>query len=269
MNKSPVLFRGKTAIVKISTLILAVLVTLASLFGILAPQFTYTTLAFQLTFIPNDWVNLVVGVPVLLICLWATHREKMRGLLTLPGILVYVIYSTFNYLLPLSNQPFFLLYLLIVIISVYSLITWVSLISTEIFRKNNYGKIQTRISAGILLFLGFFNLIRQSGLILNSTINQTPADLITRTVWINDLLIICPMLIIGGMFLWQQKPFGYLVGPGLLFQYAVLAFSVIPVLVYQSMAENAPFDIEAIVVVGSMSILCLIPYFMLLRRLDA
>lgn len=91
------------------TLVIAGLTTGLSLAGLLFPMSMYPTDELRLSFIANDVINLVIGLPVLLGTLWLARRGQLPGLLGLPGALFYVTYNAIAYAaaMPLT-WPFFI-----------------------------------------------------------------------------------------------------------------------------------------------------------------
>lgn len=67
------------------------------------------------------------------------------------------------------------------------------------------------------------------------------------------------MLLAGGLLLWQRKPLGYVCGAGLLLQYAVLALSVVPILLAEPRTSGTPVDVAGVAVLLVMTVVCLAP----------
>jgi hypothetical protein len=74
------------------------------------------------TFLAQDAITLVIGIPLLLASLWAARRGSVRGLLLWMGTLFYVAYTYSYAVLGTWLAPLFLLYVAIVSMSLYSLI---------------------------------------------------------------------------------------------------------------------------------------------------
>ncbi|WKZ35144.1 MAG: hypothetical protein QY332_16135 [Anaerolineales bacterium] len=89
-------------------LLVTILMTLASLGGLLFPMASYPNDDLRQSFLANDVVNLVIGLPILLGMLWLFRRGNLFGLLGLPGALFYVAYNSIAYAaaMPLT-LPFF------------------------------------------------------------------------------------------------------------------------------------------------------------------
>jgi hypothetical protein len=100
----------KSSLATVFTLLMVVdaLMTALSLAGLLFAMVMYPDEELRQSFIANDVVNLVIGLPVLLWALWFACRGKLPGLLGLPGTLFYETYNSIAYAaaMPLT-WPFF------------------------------------------------------------------------------------------------------------------------------------------------------------------
>ena len=86
----------------INSFIIATLMTVSSVLGLLLRDQMYPSEELVLAFLPNDIVNLVIGLPILLVSMWLTSRGKLLSLLFWPGALFYVVY---NYLIYVFAMP--------------------------------------------------------------------------------------------------------------------------------------------------------------------
>ena len=100
----------------------AILMSIVSLAGIFFQSAIYPTTKLRQSFVPNDVVNLFIGLPILLGSIWLTRNGKLLGLLFLPGALFYVVYNYVAYVIamPINLMP--LAYLVLVVLSAYAMI---------------------------------------------------------------------------------------------------------------------------------------------------
>ena len=89
--------RGSIRPAYIFSILVALIVGVASLAGIFYQSDVYPTEAFLQTFLPTDVVRLSIGLPVLLASMWLSRRGRLIGLLVWPGALFFMVYS---YLIP-------------------------------------------------------------------------------------------------------------------------------------------------------------------------
>ena len=84
------------------------------------------------TWFGNDWVTLVVAVPLLAVAVVLARRGSTRGLLLWLGMLGYAAYNYAYYLLGAALNAFFVLYVSALVLSVVTLILSLSRIDVAI-----------------------------------------------------------------------------------------------------------------------------------------
>jgi uncharacterized membrane protein len=84
-----------------ATLIIALLMMILAAAGIVMQNVVYPTEDLRQSFAANDWVNLLLGLPILLISLRLAWRGKLLGLLFWPGALFFVVYNAIAYVFAL------------------------------------------------------------------------------------------------------------------------------------------------------------------------
>jgi hypothetical protein len=105
-----------------SSLVITVLMAVASITGLIFHSKIYPTEELLRTCVPNDVVNLFIGLPILIGSMWLAWRGSLLGLLFWPGALFYVFYNAIGYVFALSSNAVFLMQLIIAALSV----AWVS-----------------------------------------------------------------------------------------------------------------------------------------------
>jgi len=91
--------KGNLKMVYILSLSIECLFVFTSVLGILLGSTIYPTEELFNNFISNDVVNLLIGLPVILVSIVLTFRGKLVGLLFLPGSLLFVVYNYMIYIL--------------------------------------------------------------------------------------------------------------------------------------------------------------------------
>jgi hypothetical protein len=245
--------------------VVALIMTVASVIGLLYRTVIYPTDELLLSFAPSDAFNLVVGLPILLCSMWLARRGNLIGLLCWPGALFYVLYMYVPYVIGVPFNVLFLPYLVLVALSAYTLIGLVASIDGEVVRQRLTGGVPAKTSGGILAGLAILIIVRQIAVIVTALTSQAPVDTLELAVWIADFTVACPALLIGGFLLWRREALGYVAGAGLLLQYGVLAVGLIPTMVFQALHTASPIDVAGIVVVLVMAALCFIPFAFFVR----
>jgi hypothetical protein len=246
------------------SLVITLLMTAASIAGILYRTVIYPTDELFQTFMPNDVVNLVIGVPTLLGSMWLARRGLLIGLLFWPGALLYVLYNYLAYVFAMPPNVVFLLYLTLVMLSVYTIIGILASIDGTAVQQQLSGAVPEKAAGGILAGLGILFSLRVIVVILGAHLNQTPVATTELAVMVSDFMI-SPALIIGGVLLWRREALGYVSGMGLLFQSSMLFIGLIFFMLLQPLLTAAPFLLVDVLVVFIMGLVCFVPFALFVR----
>jgi len=238
--------------------------TLASITGILFPSTIYPTDELATTFISNDVVNLLIGLPIILISIFLAMRKKLLGLLFWPGAILYVLYNYMIYVFAMPFNMVFFIHLTLVTMSLYTTIILIETIDRKKIQQQLSGKVHEKFTGGILVGMGLLFLLQVVGVMFTSLINQTLITEIDLALHVSDFLI-SPALVIGGILLWRRKEFGYVCGLGLLFQASMLFIGLIVFLIVQPFLSSTPFLLVDVLVVFIMGLICFIPLAIFIR----
>lgn len=217
-------------------------------------------------FLGQDAFNLLVGVPLLLGSLWLARRGSLVGLLFLPGTLFYALYW---YVLCLTGAPFsvlFLVYVPLVTLSAFTIIGVVSSTDGEEVRRRLSATVPARAIGALLVVLGLLTLAQDTtGALVTALADDAPADPAARPVWISDLALQAPAVIVGGALLWRRQPLGYVAGAGLLLQYGLSAVGFVAGMVLESVLTGSPPDVATSVVLILFGAVCFVPLAFFIR----
>jgi len=214
----------------------------------------------------QDVVNLVVALPLLLGSMWLARRGSLVGLLLWPGSLFYVLYWYMLYLVGAPFSVLFLLYVPLVALSAYAIIGLVSSIDGEQVRWQLADVVPARIVGGILIGLAFLTLAQDaSGAFVTALAENAPIDPAARHVWIADLALEVPAVLVGGVLLWRQEALGYVAGAGLLLQYGLTPLGLVASMALQAVLTASPLDVATSVVLLVFSVICFAPLALFIR----
>jgi hypothetical protein len=168
----------------------------------------------RLTWFGNDWVTLVLGVPLLVASLLLARRESIRGLLLWLGMLGYGAYNYAYYMLGAALNAFFPLYVVPLVLSVVTLILALSRIDVADVAASFRPKTPVRIVGGYLVFLAvgltFVWMAMWAAYVFAG--RPTPIEPEAfRLVAALDITIMVPALASGGVLLWRRNAWGYIV----------------------------------------------------------
>ena len=246
------------------SLIISGLMTLASVTGILFPSIIYPTDELAATFISNDIVNLLIGLPIILISIFLVMKKNLLGLLFLPGAIFYVFYNYLIYILAMPLNWAFLLHLTLITSSICTIIILITSIDGKKIQQRLTGLVHERISGAILVAMGLLFILQSVGAMIDPIINQIQITGTEFALHVADFSI-SPALVIGGILLWRRKEFGYVSGLGLLFQASMLFIGLIVFMIIQPILTTTPFLLVDVLVVFIMGLICFIPLVLFIR----
>ena len=256
--------RHNLTLIYILSIIIAILMAAASIAGLLYPMTVYPTDELLQSFLANDVANLLIGLPMLLASMWLTRRGKLIGLLFWPGALFFVLYNYIIYVFAMPLNLAFVLHLVLLMLSVYTLIGLLTSIDGKVVQQRLSGAVPERLAGRVLAGLGLLIFLLVIGAIVNALINHTPIAETELALHTADFLI-APAWIVCGVLLWQRRAFGYVAGLGLLFQASMLFIGLIIVLLLQPFMTAAPFSLVDVVVTFVMGMVCFIPFALFIR----
>ena len=255
--------RSLTLIYALSVII-ALLMAAASVAGLLVRATVYPTDELVQAFVPNDVVTLLVGLPILLGSMWLARRGRLVGLLLWPGALFYVLYNYLVYVLAMPFSAVFLLQVVLLLLSAYTLIALMASIDGKAIQQRLAGSVSEKVAGGILAGLGVLFTLRAAAVMIGALASQAAMAETELALNVTDMTI-GPALVIGGVSLWRRREFGYMTGLGLLFQASMLFIGLIIILLVQPFLTGAPFALIDVLVVSIMGLISFVPFALFVR----
>jgi hypothetical protein len=255
---------GKLAISFACAMAILVLTIAASVAGVLHSHAFYPADDLRRTFLPNDVVNLSIGLLFLMVSLLVTWRGRLAGLLALPGALLFVLYNSLVYVLGLPFGMLFLLHFGMVLLSACASVILVARIDASAVRRRLAGVVPERFAGCVLTGLGALFLFRSLGILLLGITHKNPIARTDLAVDLADLLI-TPIWIAGGILLIFRKSIGYVASIGLLSQASMLFVALSVFLPLQSLLTGGPFRFADAIVILLMGSVCFVPLVLFVR----
>ena len=243
---------------------IALVMAAASAAGLIFAGDIYPTQELRQAFVTTDAVNLVIGLPILLISLALAQRGRLVGLLFWPGALFYVLYHYIAYVFGMPFNALFLPYLFLLTASAYTTIALVAAIDPVAVQQRLGGAVPERLAGAVLAGLATAFLLLLAVQMITAVINQTAIVPAQLAVMVADGVTV-PAWIVGGILLWRRQALGYVAGLGLLFQGSMLFVGLIMVLLLQPLMTGAPFSPVDVVVVFVMGLIAFVPFVLFLR----
>jgi hypothetical protein len=163
----------------------------------------------------KDIVTLFVVVPMMLVALFYLNRDSSKAKLFWMGSLWYMFYNYMFYMFGATFNTSFLLYVGLVILSIYTLIF--ALIRTDPKELSQRFRIKTPVKwiSGFMLtfavLLGGMWTILSLSFIFTGQVHQSIAQTghQTAVVFAVDLTLLIPPLVLAGILLWKKNPWGF------------------------------------------------------------
>ena len=256
---SPSVTKYDLRLAYIASLLVAVGMAAASLAALVDWDRVYPGIEAKMLplFVGQDALNLVVGLPILLGAMVLARRGALIGLLLWPGALFYVAYDYGYYVLGAPYTVFFLPFIGLVTLSMYSAIAVVVGIDGAAVRERLSGVVPVRLVGGFLAVVALLFTALWTALNLSATAGSSPIDPVLRVVTIMDLSVQLPALLLGGILLWRRAPIGYVVTAGLLLQAAAYLVGLSAITLLQEALMGTPIDTIAVFpgfVIGAVSL---------------
>lgn len=260
----------RTPMVLALSVVAAVLASATSLAGILWPA-TYAreTPAWAVQAVGQDAANLLVVV-VLLTGAERARRGSMRGLLVWLGCLLYLVYAFAIYSFAVHFNTLFLAYVAVLGLSFYALVGALAGVDMDSVAAPLRDHPQRRSAAALLVAIGVvFAALWLAQIVPHLLDHTTPADLAATGLWTNpvhvlDLAFLLPAMIVVGVLLPRQHPWGLLLAVPMLVFAVTMGMGILTLFALSARA-GLPVSAPAVVVVAAIVALSALHTWLLLR----
>lgn len=249
----------------ISTLVIAALIAVTSIYGLHnSNAYILETANWAAQSRAQDLINLFIVVPILLVSAILAYKKSLAAYLIWLGNLAFIIYSFILYVFFVHFNAMFLLYSAILGATVYLLIY--SLVSVDLEKIKASIPLSAKLIKIISIFMtalgGLFYLVWLKDIIpslLGSKVPNsiTEAGLVTNGVYVIDIAILLPALILSGYYLRKNKAIGYVL-TGMLLPFSLIMMISIAFIIYYLGIKGLPTDSNVLSVFGFLSLLTLI-----------
>jgi hypothetical protein len=199
------------------SLVAAAFAAIASAGGVLLPS-TYAreTASWAAQGAGQDLVNLVVVLPLLLVCAPHARRGSMRAALVWFGLLLYLVYSYVLYAFFVHFNGLFLVYVGALGASVYALAGAAAGVDVRAWsRQFSAARGERALSALFMATAVLFGALWLSEIVPALSAGAPPtsaidAGLIVNPIHVLDLAFVVPAMAVTAVLLWRRRPFGFL-----------------------------------------------------------
>jgi hypothetical protein len=168
----------------------------------------------------------LLAVPVLIMSIISARRNSLRGLILLPGILLYIAYAYALYAFGAIYNGFFFIYIALVGLPIYSMLGVATHIHGEAYRTHLKPHFPAKVISLYLISAAVLIIPVWRGFLLRAILTGTLSEGI-NTVYVLDLALLLPAFIVVAIQLWRRQTFGYLLSGILLVKAVTLGLSIV------------------------------------------
>jgi hypothetical protein len=197
------------------SILITILATVASVGGLTLGGLYRDNLFVTSAWRGNDLVTLVLAVPLLVIALLFSRRGSLRAQLIWLGVLAYMLYNYAFYLFAAAFNWFFLIYVALLAFSMLALIFGLANLKVHAVSQQFRERTPVKWISAYMLFVAIGLSVIYVAQSLNFIFSGQLPAIVTRTghptsiVFALDLTLLVPFLVLGAVWLWQRKAWGY------------------------------------------------------------
>lgn len=214
--------RQKTPLLWLSLPLTGILI-FNSVVALTTPGFySLETTNWQVQSIGQDYVDLFLVVPVLILTTWFVYKDRGGALLVWAGVNLYIVYTFIIYCFDIHFNRLFIFYCFGLGLTFYSSLWFFY----KIFSVKKPGEIIQKIPYRLtgfyfIVIAVLFYFLWMSEVLPAVINNEIPASvnetgLFTNAVHVLDLSVVLPGIFLTGIFLVKGKFMGYLLAPAVL-----------------------------------------------------
>ena len=226
---------------KILSILIAILAAVASAGGLFLDGLYRDNPFVTAVWKGNDAVTLFVAVPLLVIALILAQRGSKRAQLIWMGSLDVILYSYAFFLFAAALNWFFLIYVALFTLPIFALLFGLINLDAEAISEQFRPRTPVKWIAGYMIFVALglttVYLLQFLGFVASGEIPAIvlKTDHPTNVVPALDFSMVIPWLVLGGIWLWQRRPWGYVISAillvkGVVYMLSLTAASISPLM---------------------------------------
>jgi hypothetical protein len=185
--------------------------------------------------IGQDWVTLVMGIPLLFVGMFLTWKNSLRGRLVLTGALGYFLYTYTSLAFLLAYNEYFLIYVVLFSASLFAFILAISSLHPEELIHKISTRFPRKSTIAYLLFIALFLTVAWVSKIVTGLATHTPPAGLeaysTLVIQAMDLGIIVPASVVTAILLRLKRPWGYTLASVLLIKGVLMGVALIAMII--------------------------------------
>jgi hypothetical protein len=221
----------------------------------------------------NDLVTLLVAIPTLVVSLVLSVRGSRRAQLVWLGMLAYILYNFAYYLFGAAFNSFFLLYVALFDLSMFALIFALARLDVGDIGRGFRSGTPVRWIAGYMVFVALGLTVVYGVQSLSFVVTGQVPEIVmltghvTNVVFALDLSLVVPWFVLGAIWLWQRRPWGYVLASVVNVKGAVYMLALSAVTVSAVRAGESD-DLSQVGLWGFIGVASLVASLLLLGNLE-
>jgi hypothetical protein len=209
------------------TVAIAILALIASVGGLFIKDIYRDNLFVTAAWRGTDLVTLIIALPLLIVSLIFSMRGSQRAQLVWLGMIDYMLYNYAFYLFGAAFNAFFLIYVAIFTLSIFSLIFGLISIDAETIGRKFQSGVPVKWIGGYMFLLALGLTSVYTIQVYQFVVKDIAPSIIVMTghptsvVFALDLSLLVPPLLIGATWLWKRRDWGFILAGILLSKGAV------------------------------------------------
>lgn len=231
------------------SIVILVLMVAVSVGGLLIPDLYQDNAHVTAAWFGNDLVTLLVASPLLALSIYLSSRGSLRWRLVWLGMLDYALYNTAYYLFGTAFNSFFLLYVILFVLAMMALIFALAKLDVDEIGRRFRAGTPTQWVAGFMVFVAAGLTVVYAIESLRFVFTGQIPPIITLTgkatsiVFALDLTLVVPWFVLGAIWLWQRRPWGYVIAAITNVKGAVYMLALSAATVSAALQMDAPEDL--------------------------
>lgn len=219
------------------SLVAGLLVAFVSMMGIIEPgAYSKETINWAAQAMAQDYINLFLVFPVLLILIFFLRRNSLKALLVWLGVMLYLIYSYILYAFFIHFGPLFLVYVAILGLSFYAFvgalvtIDWSA--AAQFFRAVSVKPASVLLTATGIMFY-FLWLSDIIGALIGGRLPQDldKIGLFVNPIQVLDLALLLPGALIVSVLLWRKRIIGLVLAVPIIVFFVLMGAAIISIMI--------------------------------------
>lgn len=168
--------------------------------------------------IAQDFITLLVAIPLLIFSLVLARKGSLRGLYLLAGTLAYFLVTYLFYTVMGMYNAFYLVYVTLLGSSFYAFIITLQLFDKKVLTRQSMRNVPVKTAGSFLVFISIVIAILWLSIVVPPLLDGTiiPAQVehyTTLVVQGLDLGLLLPAAFLSGVLIIKRKPMGFLLAP--------------------------------------------------------